>query len=154
MVVLLVVGLIVGGIAVMALYIRATGEAHDARSLDDARIREAAATGCSGITQALNGAGADRQERIVAGNVAIDELVRGIEELDRSVLADDEPALDWVADWERLATEREAFGERLAGNSAARFKIPETDDGYPITQRLIDVAPPECERAVTLASQP
>lgn len=152
MVVLLVVGLIVGGIAVMALYIRATGEAHDARSLYDARIREAA-DGCSGITQALNG-----QVRTVR-SASLRATSRSTSWCAASRnwtgVSWRTTSRHWTG-W-RLGTPRHrARGLRRAPRreQCLRFKIPETDDGYPITQRLIDVAPPECERAVTLASQP
>lgn len=136
------------------LYAKISGEAHDYRRLDDAQIRDAAAAGCLGVTQALSRESGDRQERIVGGNAAIDELVRGVEELGTRTLADDEPALDWIADWKHLAEARAAFADRLAGGSTAQFQIPQTADGFPITQRMIDVAPAECQQAVTLAAQP
>lgn len=154
LIVLVFAGVIVAGIGSMMLYIKATREAHDFRSLDDTRIEDAAAAGCLGVTQALSDASGDREARIANGNAAIDELVRGLEKLDASTLADDDPALEWVADWKRLAVARDAYADRLVENRTAQFQIPQTDDGFPITQRMIDVSPPECEQAVTLASQP
>jgi hypothetical protein len=145
---------IVGLVGSMVLYIWVSGEAHDARSLDDSQIWEAAKTGCLGVTQAVDGAGDDRRARVVDGNTAIGELVRGIEALGASKLADDDPALEWVADWQRLAAARAAYADRVGESSTGLFRIPQTDDGFPITQRMVDVAPPECKLAVALASQP
>ncbi len=39
------------------------------------------------------------------------------------------------------------FGERLDSETSPRFQIPEID-GHPITERMIDVAPSECEHTV------
>jgi hypothetical protein len=141
-------------IASFVLYAVATGNAHDSRSLDDGSIRAAAASGCVTVTQALNETGADRIQRIDVGNAAILQLVSTMEALGASTLKDDPPATEWIEDWRRLTKARTEFATILSDGKAHPFPIPLTDDGYPITIRMTDVAPVECERAVELAAQP
>lgn len=142
----------------MVFYAWTYGEAHDHRSLDDPLIVEAAARGCGRLATLLadaDGDGDDVELRVAAGNAAIATLVDDVEALGRERLADDDPALDWIADWQRLAEARAAFAQASAGGdaNAAVFEAP-TTDGFPITERMIEVAPEPCERAVRLASQP
>lgn len=150
----IVVASIAATMAALAFCAWTMGDAHDARSLDDDRIWEAATTGCREVTSALDQAHTDRLSRITTGNAAIAALVTGVEELGEDTLSDDEPALDWVNDWRALAAARAELGDHLIEGTTAPFRVPETDDGYPITDRMIDVSPPECESAVNSASQP
>ncbi len=76
--------------------------------------------------------GAARVADIRSGNVASDARVDTMNELDREVLSDDEPALDWIRDWQQLAASREAFATQLEEGIDAPIVIP-TVDGYPIT---------------------
>jgi hypothetical protein len=82
------------------------------------------------------------------------QLVSRLEGLGASKLDDDPPATEWIKDWRRLTDARTEFATILSDGKPHAFSIPETDDGYPITIRMTDVAPLECERAVELASQP
>ena len=93
-------------------------------------------------------------QRIDSGNAAILQLVSTMEALGASTLEDDPPATEWIEDWRRLARARTEFAKTLSDGNAHSFSIPQTDDGYPITNRMTSVAPVECERAVELAVQP
>ena len=152
---------ILSGVALMSgsliLYAFASGEAHDAFGLNDTSIRDAAAAGCLGLTQALSDTTGDRPVRIAHGNVAIAELIAGMEVLGPQTLRDDKPALDWINDWQRLINARTTFANGITTGDIAEgevFVVPLTDDGFPITERTSDVAPVECERAVELAPEP
>jgi hypothetical protein len=137
----------------MLLYAFASGEAHDARSLDDEDIRSTASASCSKLAGELTNRTRDRVADIRSGNVAIDALVDTMNELDREVLSDDEPALDWIGDWQQLAASREAFASQLEEGIDAQLVIP-TVDGYPITERMTDVSPQECAEAIQAAASP
>ena len=141
-------------VAVFVLYAVTSGGAHDSRSLDDGSIRATAASGCATVSNALNETGADRIKRIDKGNAAILQLVSTMDALGASKLKDDPPATEWIVDWRRLMQARTDFATTLSDGKPNPFSIPQTDDGYPITVRMTDVAPVECERAVELASQP
>jgi hypothetical protein len=149
---------VLGGLSALVLsmgvYSFASGIAHDAFSLDDEAIRGVASTSCSTLTSVLERRSADRVADIRDGNAAIQVHVDAMETLDHDTLANDKPALDWINDWKRLASSRAAFAEALRGGStAASFDVP-TTDGYPITERMADVAPEECARAIELAAIP
>lgn len=142
---------VVGLIGSFALYVRSSGEAHDHFALDDPTIRNTATSAClvlSSVLERSTGADADA---IRAGNEGISELVVTMNGIDRNTLEEDEPALDWIADWEQLAVQREAFAEALEDGREAVFEIPQTADEYPISKRMADVAPIECDRAVQRA---
>ena len=130
------------------------GGAHDSRSLDNSAIRQAATTGCLRVTDAIDDARIDRRQTIDAGNAAIADLVATVEAVGAATLDDDPPASDWLNDWRRLAEARTLFADNLADAETESFVAPETDDGYPIAERMMEVAPTECERAVQLAAAP
>jgi hypothetical protein len=130
------------------------GGAHDSRSLDNSAIRRAATTGCLRVTDAIDDARIDRRQTIDAGNAAIAELVATVEAVGAATLDDDPPASDWLNDWRRLAEARAEFADNLTNVETEPFVAPATDGGSPITERMADVAPTECERAVQLAAAP
>ena len=135
-------------------YAYLSGQAHDERSLDDATIRTVAARECSALAAALQKATGTRVERIDTGNIAISGLVAAMNELDSEKLHDDLPAIDWIADWQRLVVARSEFRTLLVDTPTSRFVVPLTNDGYPISGRMSDVAPEECSEAVDLATAP
>ena len=149
---------VVAGIVIYAgslvAYAYFSGKAHDARSLDEAAIRDIAAQACASLTTSLENATGTRSERIDIGNVAIGRLVAEMNTIDSDTLRDDPPAIDWIADWQRLAVARTDFRSILASAANPQFAVPLTEDGYPITGRMTDVAPEECTRAIELAARP
>ena len=149
----IVAAVIVGFVGSLVLYGWASSDAHDALSLDDDAIRATATSGCAAITQALRDGAADRQERISSGNEAIQRLIDGMNALGSGMLAADEPAAAWTQDWARLEAARSDFAERLRGDPATSFRIPEVD-GDPISERIAEVSPPECSDATRLATSP
>ncbi len=82
----------------MLLYAFASGEAHDARSLDDEDIRSTASASCSKLAGELTNRTRDRVADIRSGNVAIDALVDNTSSIVR-FLGVDEPARRWLRDW-------------------------------------------------------
>lgn len=136
------------------LYAKTSGDAHDVLSLDDVAIRDAASNACAALVPVLTSEGTSRIDAIRAGNQAIEDLVVSMNALGHERLAADRPALDWIVDWESLATERKAFADRLEAGSTSPFEVPMTDDGYPITKRMKNVAPFECTDAVDAAAGP
>jgi len=153
--VIVTVTLVLAGLAASIIfYARVSGEAHDVFALDDDVVRGAAASACLAVSQALDQAGPDRVRRIAEGNVAIGGLVDAMEALGEPRLEEDRPAIDWIRDWEALAEARAEYSKVLVAGGDEPFLSPQTDDGYPITTRMVEVAPEQCERAVLLASQP
>ena len=136
----------------LVVYAYLSSDAHDAMTFDDDAVWAAASTGCVGVTLALQVAAANRIERVSLGNAAIGRLVDGMYALGVSTLAD-EPAIEWTRDWERLAAARSEFGARLRSDAGAVFLEPEVA-GHPISERLVGVAPEECDAAIALATEP
>ena len=95
---------------------------------------------------------ATRQEQLVAGNDSIALLVEDMRALGPDTLAADLPAESWVEDWEDLAAARADLAGRLDSDPSAELVMPQTDDGYPITKRMIWAAGAACEEAIELAA--
>lgn len=125
--------------------------------VDRPDVTDAAGTACAAATVALLDAIADEEShraRIADGNAAIDELVASMEALGDDTLADDRPAVSWLEDRRSLEAARSSYADEVTGRPAATFAVPQTQDGYPITGRMTDASPSECEQTIELAAHP
>lgn len=145
------------GVAFLALSVAGFSAyaTHDRIELIDLpEVSEAAETGCHDVTEALTAPSGDRAERITQGNAAIDRLIERMTALGDDVLSDDSPSHQWLDDGRALASARDdALRNRHLGGPGS-FSVPMTEDGYPITDRMVRAGGPACERAVGLAASP
>lgn len=122
--------------------------------LDLPDTADAAALACTELTGVLADPVPDRAEQIARGDAAIARLTARMTALGDDVLDDDLPARDWIADWEAVAAAREEVRASVVAGAPATFHVPQTEDGYDVTQRMASVGPEECARAVELATRP
>lgn len=111
--------------------------------IDGVGTEAAAAAGCADVVKTIEAAPGD----VEAGNAAIDRLVAGVQATGESAIDRDEPVRAWLRDWRDLEDARTAAGQ------TGSFVVPRTDDDYPITTRMVDIAPEPCENAVALAAR-
>lgn len=147
---LIAVGLwIGGGVALLAVYAN-----HDQLGyLDNPPVTSRVAEACRTLTADLAGRShvstTDRSavaEAVRSENRAVDAMVRSVEALGHDALAQDDPALGWLADWEAVIALRETYAADLVAGRAASVVLP-LKDGIPISRRMGEVAP-ECEPAI------
>lgn|GEM_PF-5051431 len=141
---LIVVGVLVpalafgAGIAALVAY----GNRDDATWIDDDDLWYAAEAGCEEVTRALEASPGD----VAGGNEAIDGLVAQVQGVGQDAIDDDAPVAAWLADWESLKAARAATAD------GSPFVEPRTSGGDPVSERMIDLSPDACARAVTLAT--
>jgi hypothetical protein len=145
---------VIAGLAVWVglflVYARGTKEAHDVFHLDDPKIQELAFVGCQDVAKAFDDASNGPKASSKAIDASIEKMLVSLEGLGAKALNKDRPAVDWIEDWRRLVAARNQFLNDRKSGSDEEFVIPQTSDFYPITKRMVDVAPAECGRAVEL----
>jgi len=146
--VLVIAGLMVG-------YVVSMGKAEDVLSLDDSQIRASAVRACTTVTERIDSATGSRSQRIEIGNGAILQLIADMNAVGAKRLNADKPAGNWIADWQLLAGARRTFATLTLGTSdpTAVFEVP-TFKGHPVTERMTNVSPQECAKAIALAASP
>ena len=75
---------------------------------------------------------------INAQNDAVTELITTMRTLGSARLEADQPAAQWVEDWQRLVTARDAYARSLAAGKPKPMQLP-TIDGRPLVERLNNV---------------
>jgi hypothetical protein len=75
---------------------------------------------------------------INAQNDAVTELITAMKTLGDERLEADQPAAQWVEDWQRLVTARDAYARSLASGKPKPMTLP-TIDGKTLVQRLNNV---------------
>ena len=75
---------------------------------------------------------------INAQNDAVVELITAMQTLGAERLQADQPAAEWVEDWHRLVTARDAYARSLAAGKPKPMNLP-TIDGKPLVERLNNV---------------
>ena len=75
---------------------------------------------------------------INAQNDAVVELITTMQALGTEQLEADQPAAEWVEDWQRLVTARDAYARSLAAGKPKPMNLP-TIDGKPLVERLNNV---------------
>ena len=128
---------------------------HDRPELFDTTVvAERTEAACARLEMELMSPAGPAPQQVQAGNRAIDALIRDVRALGDPALEDDLPAVDWLGDWASLRDAGADLVRRLATDPAAKIALPQTEDGFPVTKRMIYAAGPRCERAADLASQP
>lgn len=87
----------------------------------------------------IDGTPRRQAQTIAAQNVAIDDMLADIRSVGPTVLANDPPTEEWLADWEQLVDAREAYAEDLLAGSQHRLEVPHDDRGRDIDVRMDDV---------------
>ncbi|WP_457254423.1 hypothetical protein [Pedococcus sp. P5_B7] len=96
-----------------------------------ARMRESAAASAVAATSPIP----RRVGAINAQNDAVVELITAMQALGDARLEADQPAAQWVEDWQRLVTARDAYARSLAAGKPKPMQLP-TIDGKPLVERL------------------
>jgi hypothetical protein len=99
-----------------------------------AQMRESAVAAAVASTQPVP----RRVGAINAQNDAIVELVTTMQGLGDERLAADQPAAQWVEDWQRLVAVRDAYARSLAAGKPDPIQLP-TIDGRTLVERLNNV---------------
>jgi hypothetical protein len=99
-----------------------------------ARMRDSAAAAAVATTAPVR----QRVGAINAQNDAVVELVTTMNRLGAHRLQSDQPASQWLEDWERLVAARDAYARSLATGRPKALALP-TIDGKPLVDRLNDV---------------
>ena len=75
---------------------------------------------------------------INAQNDAVVELITTMQSLGSEQLEADQPAAQWVEDWQRLVAARDAYARSLAAGKPTPMELP-TIDGQTLVERLNSV---------------
>ncbi|SDP54226.1 hypothetical protein SAMN04489867_2851 [Pedococcus dokdonensis] len=99
-----------------------------------ATMREKVAASAVAATQPVG----RRVGGINAQNDAVSELIATMQSLGSERLEADQPAAQWVEDWQRLVTARDAYARSLKSGKPKPMELP-TIDGKTLVQRLNNV---------------
>lgn len=99
-----------------------------------AHMRKAVAASAVGPTQPIP----RRVGGINAQNDAVVELITTMQSVGQETLDADQPAAQWVEDWQRLVTARDAYARSLAAGKPTPMVLP-TIDGRSLVERLNNV---------------
>ena len=99
-----------------------------------ATMREKAAASAVGSTQPIP----RRVGGINAQNDAVVELITTMQSVGQARLDADQPAAQWVEDWQRLVTARDAYARSLAAGKPKPMELP-TIGGKTLVERLNNV---------------
>lgn len=119
--------------------------ADDPAVVEQGAIARAASTACATMREKVAASAvpatqpvARRVGGINAQNDAVIELITTMESLGDDTLNADQPAAQWVEDWQRLVTARDAYARSLASGKPKPMQLP-TIDGKTLVQRLNNV---------------
>lgn len=99
-----------------------------------ARMRDSVAASAVAATAPIS----VRVGAINAQNDAVVELITTMEGLGEQQLAADQPAAQWLEDWQRLVTARDRYARSLAAGKPKPMVLP-TIDGVGLVERLNNV---------------
>ena len=117
--------------------------------IDDERVLETAVRECKLMTSTVQGLQADGGpddwiDTLSDQNTAVRNMVARIRSLGSTLRESDQPLDAWLADWEKLASGREAYlGQRGRGEDID-FRVPRSPDGEPINERMDMAAEEVC----------
>ncbi|HNJ98321.1 MAG TPA: hypothetical protein PLV13_09365 [Ilumatobacteraceae bacterium] len=130
----------VGAVWVFQSFLTAMGEAHDHRQFDDPAVIERIDEACTALFTATDAAddesGLTDDEALRREVAAIRDFVSDVQALGDEVLAADEPAVRWLADWQLLA---ELLDRHTTNVDGARPAMPVAANGDAIARRIGDV---------------
>ncbi|MCD9198371.1 hypothetical protein [Aeromicrobium wangtongii] len=127
--------------------------------IEDEELTDTIASQCELMTATidsmpLSGSTPQQAATIVDQNRAVELMVLAIRRENAREVRDDEPAEQWLQDWERLVDARERYARRLLRDPEASLEVPRDADGHKITERMNDVwlGDPACTVPRTLAN--
>lgn len=155
-VLLLLVAAFTVGVYVWSFALSTTKDRPD--ELDTAPVKTAAATACDRLRSGLaalpalpaGAPAADRTARVEEQDRQIAQLVTAVRAVGRRDLDRDLPATAWLADWEALASARQAYG---AAGASGPF-TPPIADGKPLPERMGRIGVPSCAVPAALLAPP
>lgn len=141
------VAVVVAGVLVFVALSRlwAFANADDPDIVEQGVITRAAASACAQMRDSAAAAAvastapvAQRVGAINAQNDAVVELISTMNKLGEEQLEADQPAPQWLEDWQRLVTARDAYARSLAAGKPKPMALP-TIDGKGLVTRLNNV---------------
>jgi hypothetical protein len=143
---------LVGGTALIATVV-VVGSNGVPGAIDNSRLLSVIQRECDRMTSTVEsmpvaGPPLRRAQTIAEQDRAVRNMVDAIRGgVDGDVIRDDEPAVDWLRDWDRLVEARETYAERLVRGSTADLEIPQDAHGEDVDVRMDDVwiGDPACE---------
>ena len=102
----------------------------------------------------ITGSTPQQAAAITDQNRAVEIMVQAIRSAHPTKIREDDPAEQWLRDWERLVDARATYAEELLRDPGASLSVPTDADGNDITDRMDDVWLGEsvCEVPDVLAS--
>ena len=138
-----VVAAVVVAVALSKLWTFANAD--DPAVVEQGAIARTAATACAQMRDAAAAAAVattapvpQRVGAINAQNDSVVELITTMNQLGAQRLDADQPAAQWLEDWQRLVTVRDAYARSLAAGKPRPMALP-TIDGRSLVDRLNEV---------------
>lgn len=120
--------------------------------IEDAALLDSIADQCSIMTSTVesmptSGSPQRRAVTIADQSRAVELMVAAIRADHPETVLNDQPAEQWLQDWEQLVQSRDEYALALLRDPNASFEVPLDPDGDPITDRMADVwlGYPVCE---------
>jgi hypothetical protein len=117
----------------------------DPEVVERSDIRRAAGAACAvmrdataAVAVSATHSARQRAGAINAQNDAVVSLVSAVRALGPRVVEADQPTGQWLEDWERLVTTRDAYARSVAAGKPRPLALP-VIDGRPLVERLNDV---------------
>lgn len=109
--------------------------------LDDEEVLETVRISCAVMTTEIarvqvQGTSAERAAAVSEQNQFVETMVRKVRGIDVEIRAADRPVDAWLADWESIVRVRERWAAETLDGGNPRLRVPEDDDGEPVTRRI------------------
>lgn len=144
------VGLVVSGALITVLVV--VGGDDSPGFIEDAALLDSIADQCSIMTATVEsmpvGGPPQRRAATIADQGRAVELMTAAIRADHpETVLNDQPAEQWLQDWEQLVQSRDGYALELLRDPNASWDVPLDPDGDPITDRMADVwlGYPVCE---------
>ena len=155
-IVLLTTFMAVVGVYVVAFLLSTTDDRVD--QLDTDALRDVAGPACVTMRTEIDALPAlpvgatdeERQARLDVQRVAVERFVAQVRTVGDAALDDDEPAREWLGDWEALLQARQDFA---TAGFTGDFAVP-VEGGQPITMRMDDIGVDACQVPTALSTSP
>lgn len=132
-------------VAVALMELWAFANTDDPDLIESSAILRTAGVACATMRQSVADAAvarsAPRAQRVGAVNAqndAVVDMLTQLRALGPALLDADQPTAQWIEDWERLVTARDAYARSLASGRPQTLTLPVVD-GRPLLDRLNDV---------------
>ena len=152
-----IAGLVVTGVLATVLVV--VGSEDFPGIIDDQDLLDSIGVECSLMTATIesmpiSGSRQRQAETIADQDRSIEVMVAAIRADNPEAITSDQPAEEWLRDWERLVAARETYAAALLRSPDATWEVPLDPDGDEVTERMdaVWLGDPVCEVPPTLTS--